>query len=130
MQALLTQQGLAKALRGRKKLLVNMPEEKKDDIMEKAFSAILSSLSDVVLYEVFDEKTVESLWLKLESLYMTKSLSNRLYLKQRLHGIRFSEEIVEIQEPSIYREVVNGTESSQRAIAMSEEIESLHKNQT
>ncbi|TXG57722.1 hypothetical protein EZV62_015551 [Acer yangbiense] len=37
---------------------------------------------------------------------------------------------IEIQEPSTYQEVVSGTESSQWAIAMSEEIESLHKNQT
>ncbi|TXG57013.1 hypothetical protein EZV62_018326 [Acer yangbiense] len=33
-------------------------------------------------------------------------------------------------EPFTYREVVNGTESSQWVIAISEEIESLHKNKT
>ncbi|TXG60466.1 hypothetical protein EZV62_015039 [Acer yangbiense] len=39
-------------------------------------------------------------------------------------------ETMEIEEPSTYREAVSGTESSQWAIAMNEEIESLHKNQT
>ncbi|KAK0596321.1 hypothetical protein LWI29_014632 [Acer saccharum] len=70
-----------------------MLEEEKYDIMEKAFNAILLSLFDVALYEVFDEKTAESLWFKVENLYMNKSLSNRLYLKQRLYGICLPEDL-------------------------------------
>lgn len=33
------------------------------------------------------------LWLKLESLYMTKSLTNRLYLKQCLYILRMREDM-------------------------------------
>jgi hypothetical protein len=54
-------------------------------------SAILLSLSDRVLREVADEETVARLWKKLESLYMRKSLTNRLYLKQRLCTLKIKE---------------------------------------
>ncbi|CAL1390087.1 unnamed protein product [Linum trigynum] len=49
------------------------------------------SLSDDVIIEVAAEKTAAGLWLKLESLYMTKSLTNKLHLKQRLFSLRMQE---------------------------------------
>ena len=51
---------------------------------EKVHSLILLSLSDEVLYEVSEEKITYVLWLKLEKLFMTKSISNKLLLKQCL----------------------------------------------
>ena len=48
-------------------------------------------LADDVITEVSDEETAAGLWLKLESLYMTKSLTNKLLLKQRLFGLRMAE---------------------------------------
>jgi hypothetical protein len=57
------------------------------ELEEKAHSAILLSLSDEVLREVADEETAAGLWKKLKSLYMKKSLMNRLYLKQRLYTL-------------------------------------------
>lgn len=54
---------------------------------EKAHSMILLSLSDEVLYEVSEETTAAGLWLKLEKLYLTKSLCNKLLLKRRLFGL-------------------------------------------
>ena len=55
---------------------------------EKAYSLIILSLSDEALYEVFEELAVVGLWFKLEKLFMTKSISNELLLKQRLFGHR------------------------------------------
>ncbi|KAL6338672.1 hypothetical protein AAG906_021489 [Vitis piasezkii] len=43
-------------------------------LLEKAHSAIVLSLGDTVLREVAKAKSAVELWLKLESLYMTKSL--------------------------------------------------------
>ena len=57
---------------------------------EKAHSTIMLCLADDVITEVSDEETA-GLWLKLESLYMTKSLTNKLLLKQRLFGLRTAE---------------------------------------
>nr|GFB73675.1 retrovirus-related Pol polyprotein from transposon TNT 1-94 [Tanacetum cinerariifolium] len=58
---------------------------------EKAHSTILLSLSDEVLYEVAGEETATGLWKKLEKLYMTKSLTNKLLWKQRLFSLRMKE---------------------------------------
>ena len=44
-------------------------------------------LTDKVLCNVIYEKTTSSLWAKLESLYTSKNLSNRLYLKKQLFGL-------------------------------------------
>jgi hypothetical protein len=81
MKALLVQQRLSKALKGKEALSELLKEE---EIMEKAHSAIQLCLSNEVLRKVVEENTASKLWLKLESLYMTKSLTNRLYLKKRL----------------------------------------------
>ena len=58
---------------------------------EKAHSLILLSLSDEVLNEVANEGTASGLWLKLENLYMTKSICNKLFLKRRLFGLNMKE---------------------------------------
>ena len=51
---------------------------------EKAHSTILLCLADDIITEVAEEETAQGMWVKLESLYMTKSLTNKLLLKQRL----------------------------------------------
>ncbi|KAL1564721.1 Integrase catalytic domain-containing protein [Salvia divinorum] len=96
MKAMLVHQGLADAIRGdsKEKGVVDGDERsafKKVEIMERAHSAIILCLSDKVLREVSKETTAAGVWLKLESLYMTKSLANRLYMKQRLYSYRFAE---------------------------------------
>ena len=64
-----------------------------ETLEEMAFSTILLCLADEIIIEVSDEKTAASLWQKLESLYMTKSLTNKLLLKQRLFALRMQEGI-------------------------------------
>ena len=76
IRAVLVQQGLLKALNGKQALPESMSDEDKDDLLERAHSAIQLSLSDEVLREVAEETSAASLWLRLESLYMTKSLTN------------------------------------------------------
>ena len=61
-----------------------MSEDEKEELKMKKYSVIQLCLVDEVLREVVNEDTAASLWLKLESLYMTKSLTNKLYLKQHL----------------------------------------------
>ena len=81
MRALLVQKGLWKALKGKDALPATLSDEGKEDLLERAHSAILLSLGDEVLREIVDKETAAGLWLKLESRYMTKSLTNRLYMK-------------------------------------------------
>ena len=41
--------------------------------------------------EVVDEEKLVGLWMKLENLYVTKSLTNKLYLKRRLFSLHMKE---------------------------------------
>jgi hypothetical protein len=68
-----------------------MTDDKWQNIDERALSAIQLSLSFDVLREVMHENSTATLWKKLEELYMTKSLTNKLRLKERLYTIRISE---------------------------------------
>uniref|UniRef100_A0A803Q6S7 CCHC-type domain-containing protein n=1 Tax=Cannabis sativa TaxID=3483 RepID=A0A803Q6S7_CANSA len=88
MRAMLVQQGLQDALLGESKLSATLSEKEKTEILEKAHSAIILSLGDRVLREVSKETTAAGMWLKLENLYMVKSLANRLFLKQKLYSFR------------------------------------------
>lgn len=89
MRALLKQQGLwgpLKTKTGTDDVTAEMATQE-----EKAHSTIMLCLADDVITEVSDEETAAGLWLKLESLYMTKSLTNKLLLKQRLFGLRMQD---------------------------------------
>ena len=48
-------------------------------------------LADDIITEITKEDTASGLWLKLENLYMTKSLTNKLLLKQCLFSLRMQE---------------------------------------
>jgi hypothetical protein len=88
MKVVLTQLVVQKALRTRP---ADMTDDKWQYIDERALSGIQLSLSFDVLREVMHEKSAATLWKKLEELYMTKSLANKLRLKGRLYPIRMSE---------------------------------------
>ncbi|KAI4313020.1 hypothetical protein MLD38_037799 [Melastoma candidum] len=89
--ALLVQRGCAAALDGEEKLPASMDVAANADILSKAHSTILLSHADDVLREVLGNKTAASLWKTLEDKYQNKSLTNRLYLKQRLYTFRMTE---------------------------------------
>jgi len=54
----------------------------------KAASTIQLCRTDEVIYNVMDEEITTRLWSRLET-YMTKSLSNKLYLKKQLYELLF-----------------------------------------
>ena len=91
MYAILVQQKVAKALKGEKELPSTLTADQKSEMMELAFSTLTLHLDDKVLREVSNETTASGLWLKLEQLYMTKSLQDRIYLKGKLFGFKMSE---------------------------------------
>ena len=89
MRALLVQQGIHDALLGEDNFKEKTDKEK-IEMVEKAHSAIILSLGDKVLREVSKEITAAGLWRKLDTLYMTKSLANRLFLKQKLYSFKMA----------------------------------------
>ncbi|KAL5544596.1 hypothetical protein UlMin_008380 [Ulmus minor] len=83
--------GLDLALGGESKLPESMEEEKKREVLKRAHNTLILSLSDKVLREIVKCKTAAEVWLKLESLYMTKNLSNRLYLNAKFFTWKMTE---------------------------------------
>ncbi|GKB82922.1 zinc finger, CCHC-type containing protein [Tanacetum coccineum] len=82
MRALMVQLGCDAAL---ETLPTDMEAGEKAAMMKKAYSTLILCLGDRVLWEVTKETTAAGIWTKLTSLYMTKSLANRLYLKKKLY---------------------------------------------
>ena len=62
-----------------------------EDIDAKALSTIRLCLAGDVLFNIIGETSASSLWNKLESLYMTKSVTNKIYLKRQLYGMIMKE---------------------------------------
>ncbi|KAH7557370.1 hypothetical protein JRO89_XS11G0133100 [Xanthoceras sorbifolium] len=55
---------------------------------EKAMSFIELHLFDEVICNVMKDNRAKGTWKKLEKLYMGKSLSNKLTLKDQLYGLK------------------------------------------
>ncbi|KAL8516861.1 hypothetical protein ACS0TY_015209 [Phlomoides rotata] len=91
MKALMVHLGLGSALESDEGQESSATAAKRIEILEKAHSAIILCLGDKPLREVSKEKTDIDVWRKLESLYQTKSVSNKLYVKQKLLDFRMSE---------------------------------------
>ncbi|GJU84587.1 hypothetical protein Tco_1292133 [Tanacetum coccineum] len=81
-----------------------MEAEAKAELNKKAHSVVILCLGNKVLREVTGDTTVVRVWSKLETLYMTKSLANKLYLKKMLYtfymlvGRKTSEQIDEFNK--------------------------------
>ena len=91
MQDLLVQQGLQKALAGKSKKPIAMTEWEWEDLDAKALSTICLCVVDELLFNIVGEDTTSYLWSKLDNLYMTKSLTSRIYLKRQLYSLQMKE---------------------------------------
>lgn len=93
---ILIQSGLHKALKGKPEAgssddSSSKRDEEWDDLDLRAASAIRLSLAKNVLANVHGIATAKGLWEKLEKLYQTKGVSNRVYLKEQFHTLRMGE---------------------------------------
>ena len=90
----LIQSGLHKALKGRvsrkysEKGGSSMGDEEWEELDLRAASAIRMCLAKNVLANVQDISTAKELWEKLEELYQSKGVSNRLLLKEQFYTLR------------------------------------------
>jgi hypothetical protein len=64
-------------------------------------------LGDDVMYHVMDEESLAAVCLKLESRYMSKSLTNKLFLKQPLYGLKMAEGSDLSQHINVFNQVIN-----------------------
>ena len=57
----------------------------------KAVSTIRLCLANELMYDVMDDVSTAVIWLRLESRYMSKSLTNKLNLKRKLYELKMVE---------------------------------------
>ena len=105
--SLLVNEGSYQALQGIRKKPSTMDEDDWKEIDGKAKATIILCLSDEVLYNVLNEDTAAGMWNRLESLYMTKSLSNKLYVKKQLYCLRMAEGTPILQHLNVFNKILN-----------------------
>jgi hypothetical protein len=71
--------------------LKSITDEEWNEIDARTLSVIRLCLADDVLFNIVTEKTIVGLWTNLESLYITKSLMNMIFLKRQLYSLRVKE---------------------------------------
>nr|AAT44282.1 putative polyprotein [Oryza sativa Japonica Group] len=110
MRAVLAQQDLDDALSGFDKRTQDWSnDEKKRD--RKAISYIHLHLSNNILQEVLKEETAAGLWLKLEQICMTKDLTSKMHLKQKLFLHKLQDDESVMDHLSAFKEIVADLES-------------------
>ena len=73
----------------------------------KGTRTIQLCLAYEVMYNVTNEKTATGLWSRLETLYMIKSLSYKLYLKKQSYGLRMMEETTVLKHLNFFNKVIS-----------------------
>ncbi|KAK8966007.1 hypothetical protein KSP40_PGU019629 [Platanthera guangdongensis] len=106
IKVVLVQQGLHKALLGKEKAKVKDDDEW-DELDLKAISTIQLCLADEVMYNVIEAETTMDLWRKLEELYMSRSLTNKLYVKKQLYSLRMSEGTQLLNHMNVFNKLVS-----------------------
>ena len=64
-------------------------------------------LANEVMYHVEDEESSTVIWLKLESRYMSKSLTNKLLLKKKLYGLKMVEGSELDQHINVFNQIIS-----------------------
>jgi len=88
IKVILIQHSCVHALRGEASMLAFPFQRGKANMINKFSTTIILCLGDKALREIFKEKIIVLIWMKLELLYITKSLSYKLCLKQQLFSFR------------------------------------------
>ena len=111
MRAVLAHHDLDEALEsfGKKEQKDWTAEEKRKDRM--ALSQIHLQLSNNVLQECLEEKTAAALWLKLESICMSKDLTSKMHIKMKLFTHKLQEGASVLTHISVFKEIVADLQS-------------------
>jgi uncharacterized protein YaaW (UPF0174 family) len=80
-----------------------MMKKKKD---RKALSHIHLHFSNNILQEVLQVKTAAALWLKLESICMSKDLTSRMHMKMKLYTHNLQQGGSMSTHLSVFKEIV------------------------
>ena len=106
MKILKVQQGVHKTLQRKSAKTSGTSDEDWKKMNLKIASTIQLCLSDEVMHNVMDKKMIMGLWSKLET-YMTKSFSNKLYLKKQLYELRMNEGTTVLEHLNFFNKVIS-----------------------
>uniref|UniRef100_A0A2N9HBW1 Integrase catalytic domain-containing protein n=1 Tax=Fagus sylvatica TaxID=28930 RepID=A0A2N9HBW1_FAGSY len=107
INASIATQGLVKALYGKTKKPEKMTDDEWEELDMKAVSTIRLLLADEVMYDVMEENSTAGIWLNLEKRYMSKSLTNKLHLKQNLYGLKMTEGADLRQHINTFKQIIS-----------------------
>ena len=84
IKAQLGQQKAHNALLDLSELPTTLTTSQREEIELNAYGTLILNMSDNVIRQVLEEETSYKIWKKLESLYATKYLSNKMYLRDNI----------------------------------------------
>ena len=83
IKVLLGQQKSHKALFDPSELPTTLTAAQKEEMKLIAYGTLILNLSDNIIRQVLEEETTHKVWMKLESLYASKDLPNKMYLREK-----------------------------------------------
>ncbi|KAE8673710.1 hypothetical protein F3Y22_tig00111774pilonHSYRG00047 [Hibiscus syriacus] len=102
---LLAQQGILKALRPTKP--ASMEEDDWEELQQRAVGTMRLYLANEVIYHVMHLSSPDEIWRKLESQFISKSLTTKLYLNQRLYGLKMQNDHDLVQHMNVFNQIVS-----------------------
>ena len=102
-----------------------MTDEEWKKLDRKAKSTILLCVSDSVLLNVLGEATAKALWDKLGTLYQSKSLVNKLFLRKNLYHLRMKDGDSVTEHMNVFNTVVSQLSSIDTKISDEDKCISL-----
>ncbi|KAG8480615.1 hypothetical protein CXB51_024767 [Gossypium anomalum] len=111
MQAVLAQMDLEDALLGIDKMPSTLTNEEKKRKDRKALTQLHLHLSNEILQDVMKEKTAAALWKRLEQICMSKTLTSKLHMKQRLYAHRLEEGASIHEHLTVFKEILSNLEA-------------------
>ncbi|KAG8489614.1 hypothetical protein CXB51_017589 [Gossypium anomalum] len=111
MQVVLAQMDLEDALLGIDKMPSTLTDEEKKRKDRKALTQLHLHLSNENLQDVMKEKTVAALWKRLEQICISKTLTSKLHMKQRLYAHRLEEGASVHEHLTVFKEILSNLEA-------------------
>ncbi|KAG8472490.1 hypothetical protein CXB51_034176 [Gossypium anomalum] len=111
MQAVLAQMDLEDALLGIDKMPSTLTDEEKKRKDRKALTQLHLHLSNEILQDVMKEKTAAALWKRLGQICMSKTLTSKLHMKQRLYAHLLKEGASVHEHLIVFKEILSNWEA-------------------
>ncbi|KAG8472988.1 hypothetical protein CXB51_034943 [Gossypium anomalum] len=111
MQSVLVQMDLEDALLGIDKMPTTLIDEEKKRKDRKALTQLHLHLSNKILQDVMKEKIAAALWKRLEQICMSKTLTSKLHMKQRLYAHRLEEGVSVHEHLTVFKKILSNLEA-------------------